>query len=366
MRMTLRTVGVTLFALAISMLAGCERPPIETVQTGFRGTAMEQIYNPRTLAKQAALNQAPEAAPAIEPRPGGPTAGSVYQNVKVLGDLNLGEFGRTMNAITQWVAPEQGCAYCHVEGNFADDSKYTKTVARRMLEMTKHINADWKTHVAETGVTCYTCHRGNNIPAETWVKPVPGKFAGGSLADNSGQNKPSKSVGYSSLPYDPFTPFLLEDKPIRVNGKEALAMTGSAANRSSTKQAEYTYGLMDHMSSSLGVNCTFCHNTRSFATWEGESTPKRATAWYGIRMARDVNANYVVPLTSSFPPHRLGPAGDVQKVNCSTCHQGAYKPLYGAAMAKDYPALKSPAAQDAANVTTSAPSTVANAEVAAK
>jgi mono/diheme cytochrome c family protein len=26
--------------------------------------------------------------------------------------------------------------------------------------------------------------------------------------------------------------------------------------------------------------------------------------------------------------------GDVAKVNCATCHQGAYKPLYGASMLK--------------------------------
>ena len=43
-----------IFKLALSfwvafMLSGCERPPIETVQTGYRGTGMEQIYNPRTL-----------------------------------------------------------------------------------------------------------------------------------------------------------------------------------------------------------------------------------------------------------------------------------------------------------------------------
>ena len=35
---------------AAVLLSGCERPPIETVQTGYRGTGMEQIYNPRTLA----------------------------------------------------------------------------------------------------------------------------------------------------------------------------------------------------------------------------------------------------------------------------------------------------------------------------
>ena len=37
-----------------------------------------------------------------------------------------------------------------------------------MLQMMQHINATWKTHVAETGVTCYTCHRGKPVPANIW------------------------------------------------------------------------------------------------------------------------------------------------------------------------------------------------------
>ena len=96
---------------------------------------------------------------------------------------------------------------------------------------------------------------------------------------------------------------------------------------------------MVHMSESLGVNCTYCHNTRNFQGWE-ESRPQRVTSWYGIRMARDLNNDYMEPLTKTFPEHRLGPKGDVAKVNCTTCHQGAFKPLYGAAMAKDYPELQ--------------------------
>jgi photosynthetic reaction center cytochrome c subunit len=72
--------------------------------------------------------------------------------------------------------------------------------------------------------------------------------------------------------------------------------------------------------------------------WDS-STPKRTVAWYGIRMARDLNNNYLVPLTSTFPAHRLGVLGDVAKVNCATCHQGLFKPLYGESMAKDYPEL---------------------------
>jgi photosynthetic reaction center cytochrome c subunit len=56
-------------------------------------------------------------------------------------------------------------------------------------------------------------------------------------------------------------------------------------------------------------------------------------------MVRDLNNEYMVPLTEIFPAHRLGPTGDVGKANCLTCHQGAFKPMYGKAMAKDYPAM---------------------------
>ena len=57
------------------------------------------------------------------------------------------------------------------------------------------------------------------------------------------------------------------------------------------KQTEWTYALMIIISQALGVNCTYCHNTRSFAEWDA-STPQRTTAWYGIRMVRDLNNNY--------------------------------------------------------------------------
>ena len=336
MHATLKLLLVTTAALLVS---ACERPPVAVSQIGFRGTGMEQVYNPRTLAKQEALNTPPAVSAAIVDVPGTPRAGAIYQNVQVLGNLSVGEFARTMSAITEWIAPQQGCNYCHIAGNFADDSVYTKVVARKMFQMTQKINAGWKTHVAETGVTCYTCHRGNNIPSQIWFKPEPQKSAGGNLGNDFGQNRPAPAVTYASLPYDPFTPYFLDAKPIRVNGTEALAMKGAAANRSSIKQAEHTYATMIHWSNSLGVNCTYCHNTQAFAAWGANAPPQRATAWYGIRMARELNNEYMVPITNVFPANRLGPTGDVAKANCATCHQGAYKPLYGAAMAKHYPAL---------------------------
>lgn len=324
-------------ALGLVALAGCERPPVESVQYGYRGTGMEQTFNQRVVQKDLALNKAPESLP---PAPAvGPKAGQIYQNVKVLGDLSVAEFTRHMASITAWVSPEEGCGYCHNLQNLADDSKYTKVVARRMIQMTQHVNADWGKHVGETGVTCYTCHRGQAVPSQVWFAPPDRKYAANSvMGDLAGQNIASPSVTLSSLPYDPFTPYLLNALPIRVNGNEALKFTGAAANRASTKQAEFTYSLMVHMSDSLGVNCTYCHNTRAFQSWT-EAPPQRVTAWHGIRMARDLNKDYLEPLTGVFPRNRLGPQGDVAKVNCATCHQGAWKPLYGAPMAKAHPEL---------------------------
>jgi photosynthetic reaction center cytochrome c subunit len=95
---------------------------------------------------------------------------------------------------------------------------------------------------------------------------------------------------------------------------------------------------MISQSKSLGVNCTFCHNSRQFASWD-QAPPQRVTAYAGIQMLRDVNTNYLAPLASVYHPSRLGPMGDAPKAQCLTCHNGVNKPLYGFPMAKHYPAL---------------------------
>jgi len=317
-------------AISLGLVFTFERPDLETVQRGYRGTGMVQVFNSPALVAKTALNQAP---PAQDPQePSGQKSSEVYENVKVLGDLDSNEFLRLMAAITEWVSPEQGCAYCHVEEGLASDALYTKVVARRMLEMTQHINDDWGNHVAPAGVTCYTCHRGNPVPKNIWfIDPKKDRVAMGGKA---GQNAASTKVAYSSLPNDPNTRYLLNSEEIRVTSPTALP----AGNRTSIKQAEGTFGLMMHMSSSLGVNCTYCHNSRSFNEWNG-GPPQRSTAWYGIRMARDLNNDYLAPLGPVYPPERLGAGGDAPKANCTTCHQGAFKPLYGAPMLKDYKGL---------------------------
>lgn len=309
-------------------------PSTVSIQRGYEGVGMDHVFNRSVLGKTATSNEAPTMLPPVQTD--GPRAAEAYQNVQVLGGVSAAQFNRIMTSITLWVAPEQGCNYCHNPQNMASDEVYTKHVARRMLQMTQHINENWQKHVGKTGVNCYTCHRGQPVPEYIWFNEPLNKYAyQGFVGNPAQQNIAGDNVTLASLPNDPFTPFLEKDSNIRIVGNHPLP----AGNRSSIKQAEWTYSLMIHMSNSLGVNCTYCHNSRSFAEWK-QSPPARTTAWYGIRMVRDLNDAYTKPLLKYYPDNRKGPLGDAPKANCKTCHQGAYKPLLGKPMVDTYPSLQ--------------------------
>ncbi len=336
-------VGVTTGTLfAVTTMLGMERPPIAAVQRGFRGTGMDQIYNPRTLAALQAQAKVPRSLPPASPN--GVKAAVAYKNVQVLGNLSVGQFTRLMVSITNWVAPKQGCSYCHNVANMAWDGLYTKVVARRMIQMTQNINGNWQSHVLNVGVTCYTCHGGNPVPRNIWFNTQGRERAVGVAETQTAMAHPAVAINDSSLPYDPFTPYLEGAADIRVQGETALP----SGNLSSIKMAEGTYALMIHFSQSLGVNCTYCHNTRSFGDWS-TSSPARVNAWYGIRMVRDINLAYLDSLKGVFPAYRKGALGDNAKVNCATCHQGLYKPLYGVSMLTTFPELAKPYVQQAAD-----------------
>jgi len=205
-------VSVIAILLGIPMMLQWERPPLESTQLGFRGLGMDKSTNPRLAEKLKAANPLPVPDDPV------PNDGVLvkddkenYKNVQVLGDLDTAQFNRLMGAITVWVAPQEGdnasCAYCHNVENMASDEKYTKVVARRMLQMTRTINSQHKSHVAETGVTCYTCHRGQAVPANVWATNPAPKQAGGFAASRDGQNLAHQPIpAYASLPSDPFTP----------------------------------------------------------------------------------------------------------------------------------------------------------------
>ncbi|HEY0776710.1 MAG TPA: photosynthetic reaction center cytochrome PufC [Gemmatirosa sp.] len=289
-------------------LAGCQVGKKETAQLGYRGVAEEQnidVSNERTvLARNVALAPLPPAPPN--------TPVGRWQNVQVLVNLPAGEFTRTMQAMTNWVAPktgsQAGCIYCHNPANYASDEKYAKVVSRRMLLMTRDLNTNWRAHVKLTGVTCYTCHYGAPVPrAGLWHE--------------TDQNQYLRAY--------------LDRSDVRV---QSYTVPPTSANYSSIRQADWTYALMINMSNSLGVNCTFCHNSRSWASWQNAPWT-RVSALYGLRMTRHINETYVGPLGTVLPPVRLGERGDPPLVGCATCHNGVHKPLAGVSMVVDYPAL---------------------------
>ena len=290
--------------LALTSLAACESGKKESVQVGYRGLGEEINYAKNKLPAIAAANKMPAPLPPASV----PSPVVQWKNVQVLNDITANEMNRTMLAMTNWVAPKQGCAYCHNPGDFGSDEKYPKVVARRMIQMTRHINNDYKAHVQGTGATCYTCHRGNNVPVY-------------GLWHFTDENQWQRAY--------------LDRPDVRV---QSLTINHTNDNNSSVKQTENTYALMMNVSGALGVNCTFCHNSRSWATWQN-APPARITSLYGFRMVRDLNTNYLAPLNGVFPSIRLGVHGDSPKLACVTCHQGAYKPLLGAQMVKDYPAF---------------------------
>ena len=318
-------VGIVAGALALVALTvpPWVLPPIQSTETGPAAIEMLQFKDGDRELPYSTLPEPLEAADNTD----SPKASTVYENVQVLGNLTDAEFTRLMLAITEWVAPQQGCEYCHnLEEGFASDTLYTKVVARQMLKMTRHVNANWAKHVAPSGVTCYTCHRGQNIPPWTWYEqkePNGDQF----LGKPRPWHLEAKTIRqfFPSLPYQKY--LLTEHASAQIQSSDPLVgMTGSSTAQE--QDAETLYLFMMQMSNQMGINCTYCHNSRAFRDWS-QSTPYRWIAYWGIRMARDINSDYIQPLASVFPANRKGPLGDPAKAHCGTCHLGNNKPLGG-------------------------------------
>ena len=339
-------VGVAGGAVFVAtMLVAFGQPfATDSLQTGPRGTGMSVTEFESDLATPDPDIELVYENPPIVPEPGDELAGDIYENVQVLGNLTDANFNRLMAAMTEWVAPEQGCAYCHGDGDletYGEDNLYTKIVARRMIQMTQNINENWDGHVnanKEVGVTCMTCHRGLNVPTEIWFKlgDVNENMAGWSAI----QNRATPLSQFTSLPSDALETYLLDGEVIGVHDLESrVAGVPGVDGYPGIQQAERTYSLMNYVSNALGVNCVFCHNSRAF--YDGSQvTPQWGTESLGISMVLEMNNEYLVPLEAEYPPERLGPVHqDAPKAACKTCHKGYQQPLQGLNVIRDWPEL---------------------------
>jgi hypothetical protein len=138
------------------------------------------MSDPRPLARVAAaavalalLLPVVAAAQTSEPtRPGiaeSPT-------ITVLKGLLVPQFEVEMRHFVQ--ALGVNCSGCHVPRNFVSEDNPRKAVARRMIEMTRALNAkyfpSYTPAEGETSlgrVTCYTCHQGSTQPATGPASP---------------------------------------------------------------------------------------------------------------------------------------------------------------------------------------------------
>ncbi|KUF10003.1 photosynthetic reaction center cytochrome PufC [Pseudoponticoccus marisrubri] len=336
-------VGAAVFVAA--MLVSFGQPfATDSLQTGPRGTGMSVPEFKADLATPDPDRDEVFENPPYIPEEGEELAGDIYENVQVLGDLTDANFNRLMAAMTTWVAPDQGCAYCHGEGGletYGEDNLYTKIVARRMIQMTQAINEGWDGHVnanKQVGVTCFTCHRGQNVPSDIWFKITPVVQA----MDGWGavQNRATLRSQYTSLPADALETYLLDYGIIGVHNLDSrVAESPSDPDVPTWQDAERTFALMNYVSNSLGVNCVFCHNSRAF--YDGaQVTPQWGTESLGIGMVQEINNDYLVPLKDEYPPERLGPIhADAPKAACKTCHKGYQQPLQGLNVIRDWPEL---------------------------
>jgi photosynthetic reaction center cytochrome c subunit len=312
-----------------------------------------QIGNSPTSMLQFNYGQVREPVSQAAPPPLPPASGdtrpatTAFRNVTVLTDIDASHFMRLQQAITQWVSPQQGCGFCHAGNDYASDANPHKAAARLMLQMTRHLNSTWASHVMPAGVTCYTCHRGQPVPAEIWFpsKPEPIRPF---VAFQEPYREDADTVR-KFFPDASYAEYFLEDTPISAQSVTALP-SRTVASEDVVKRI---YEMMMQMSDGIGVNCGYCHESRAFEDWS-QSTPARWNAYYAIRLLRDLNRNFLIRLSAIIPQTRqmvgqtalpvlpqraLGPQTGNGLVLCATCHYGRPKPLGGAAMLAAYPGL---------------------------
>jgi len=81
-----------------------------------------------------------------------------FKNIQVLQDMTPAQIQMQMAA---WnVALGVTCFECHVQGDFADETRPLKAVARNMVRMENALNAGPYFSNSNRKADCYMCHQG--------------------------------------------------------------------------------------------------------------------------------------------------------------------------------------------------------------
>jgi hypothetical protein len=96
-----------------------------------------------------------------------PQTSSDFKNIVVLKGMTDREIRDTMELWGKQVGLE--CTDCHVEGDYAADTKHEKQTARQMYQMVQTLNQQEFFRSAGRKADCFLCHRG--------VKYIPGQVS---------------------------------------------------------------------------------------------------------------------------------------------------------------------------------------------
>ncbi len=218
-------------------------------------------------------------------------------NVQVLAGMTSAQIWTYMQQYVSG-ALGVGCQYCHNIQNFASDEYPQKIAARNMLYLVSDVNAQYIVNLPNwrgNYVQCATCH--NNAPNNLesfgvqFIKSVPDILVTVDPLDENGVAitdpalKPEAlqqpislqdSVLYYIYNYFVWSPF---DPNVPESGRGALALTYDGGR--TQEQVTINQNVMNYQAWSLGVGCTYCHNSRNFVGYELETASNIAHPEYG-------------------------------------------------------------------------------------
>jgi photosynthetic reaction center cytochrome c subunit len=225
------------------------------------------------------------------------------QNVKVLTGMSTAEIWTFM---TSYVAGglQVDCTYCHNIANFGaegaeigDDAvAERKATAVIHLEMVADLNQNWLTQLdaienkqtSGVQIICATCHLGDPLPV-AWPDRLHG---------------------------------LPDDFRLPLDDLDSLLVTGKSGEVSldAVQQNQHT---MYHISNSLGVGCTHCHNSRYFPDWN------QPAKYYALTML-EMNQHILNTYSDSM---------NNQEPSCYLCHYNQVRPPGAVESASRLPAV---------------------------
>ncbi len=156
---------VSLVAAALAASGSNASAPIQNNSVPNAPAAELALASAPSAPSAARQANARAATPAAQAKP--PMAEDVFKNIQVLKGIPVDQFMGTMGVMS--AALGFCCSECHT-GAGTDTVKWeadtpNKVTARKMVQMVAAINHD--NFAGRQQVTCWTCHRGRDVPVVT-------------------------------------------------------------------------------------------------------------------------------------------------------------------------------------------------------